>query len=291
MKARIVAADSLGVRSLAVHLEACGYSIGVDLGASIAPRRYGLPPHELELRELERALESARKLVEESHIIVVTHYHYDHYLRDDTELYRGKTLLVKDIRRDINRSQALRGYRFLVKSGLRDQADVRFADAAAFEFPGGLRIEFSEPAWHGEPGTRLGKVLMLRVTCEGGSFVYASDTQGPGSREALARLLEWKGADLLVISGPPTYFAGYKVSRDSVVEGLRNLERLALEAKPKTLLVDHHLLRDLRYEEALAPIRERASKSGVKVVTAAEYMGVEPRLLEARRKELWRASE
>ncbi len=289
MKTRIVAADSLGVRSLAVHVEACGYSVGIDLGASIAPRRYGLPPHELELRELERALDAARRLVQESHIAVVTHYHYDHYLRDDPELYRGKTLLVKDIRREINRSQAIRGYRFLVKSRLRDQADVRLADAQTFEFPGGLRIEFSEPVWHGEPGTRLGKVLMLRLTCEGESLVYASDTQGPGNEEALARLLEWKGADLLVISGPPTYFAGYKVSRESVEAGIRNLEKLAIEARPRTLIVDHHLLRDLGYERVLAPIRERAEPLGVRVVTAAEYMGVEPRLLEARRKELWRS--
>jgi len=289
VKVRIIAADSLGVRSLAVHVEACGHSIGVDLGASLAPRRYGLPPHEEELMELERALERARGALADSNIVVVTHYHYDHYLRGEPHLYQGKTLLVKDIRRDINRSQAIRGHRFLVKTGLRDKADVRFADGGAYEFPGGLRIEFSEPAWHGEPGTRLGKVLMLRITCEGESFVYASDTQGPASQDALRTLLEWKDASVLVISGPPTYFAGYKVSREAVEEGVRNLERLALEATPRTLIVDHHLLRDLNYGEVLSPIKEKASRVNVRVVTAAEYMGLEPRLLEARRRELWRS--
>lgn len=288
MKTRIVAADSLGVRSLAVHVEACGYSIGIDLGASIAPRRYGLPPHELELKELERAVEKARRLVQESDIIIVTHYHYDHYLKDDAELYKGKTLLVKDIRREINRSQAIRGHRFLVKTGLREKADVRFADSSIFRFPGGLEIEFSEPVWHGEPGTKLGKVLMARISCEGESLVYASDTQGPGNMEALARLLEWRNPAILIISGPPTYFAGYKVSREAVESGIRNLEFLTLEARPRTLIVDHHLLRDLNYEAVLNAIRGKAADIGVEVLTAAEFMGVKPRLLEARRKELWR---
>ncbi|ESQ20708.1 MAG: hypothetical protein CISAcid_14700 [uncultured Acidilobus sp. CIS] len=89
----ILAADSMGVRSLATVVNACGVRLGLDLGASLAPRRYGLPPHELELKALERALERAAEEVQASDAIVITHYHYDHYMRDRPELYSGKRLL------------------------------------------------------------------------------------------------------------------------------------------------------------------------------------------------------
>ncbi len=287
---RIVAADSMGVRSLATFVEACGVPIAVDLGASIAPRRFSLPPHPIELERLERALEEARRLLAESLVAIVTHYHYDHYLRWDPELYYGRMLLVKDIRRDINRSQAIRGYRFLVKGGVRDRASVEFADSRSFEVESGVRIDFSPPVWHGEPGTKLGKVLMTRISCEEGIVVFASDVQGPGSREALSYLEEWSQPrpDLLVISGPPTYLGGYRVRSGSIDEGLRNLEALVGRVKPRVLVADHHLVRDPSYTRVIEKLRSVGSPLGVSVVTAAEFMGLPVEPLESMRRELWR---
>ena len=289
MLARVVAADSMGVRSIATFVEACGYSIGIDLGASIAPRRYSLPPHEVELRRLEEALDSSRRLVSESDIIVITHYHYDHYLRDEPDLYAGKVILAKDISREINFSQRMRGYRFLVKSGLRERARVEYADGRSFSF-GRLRIELSSPVWHGEPGTKLGKVLMVRVLCEDEALVFASDVQGPIDPAVLGILREWSTPrpKMLIMDGPPSYFAGYKVSVEAVERGFSNMLDLIRSVRPETLVVDHHLLRDLKYREKIEAHVEAARDSGVRLLTAAELMGrpVEP--LEALRKELWR---
>ena len=53
----MLAADGTRVRSLATVVNICGVRLGIDLSASLAPRRYGLPSHELELKTLERALE------------------------------------------------------------------------------------------------------------------------------------------------------------------------------------------------------------------------------------------
>ncbi len=291
VKARIIAADSMGIRSIATVVEACGYTVGIDLGASIAPRRYSLPPHPRELKRLEEALEASRRWILESHVVVVTHYHYDHYMRDEPDLYRGKTLLVKDIGRDINRSQAIRGYRFLVKSGLRDSARVLPSDGRQFDF-GPLRIELSRPVWHGEEGTRLGKVLMARVICEGEALIFASDVQGPASSEALASLLEWATPRprLLVISGPPTYLSGYRVSAGSVEKGLEGLKRLIADVRPETLVVDHHFARDKGFMGVVEELRSLAREAGlpVRVVTAAEYMGRPLEPLEALRRELWK---
>jgi len=39
-----LAADSLGVRSMATYVEAGGLRLLIDPGATLAPRRYGLGP-------------------------------------------------------------------------------------------------------------------------------------------------------------------------------------------------------------------------------------------------------
>ncbi|MCE4599803.1 MAG: hypothetical protein F7C81_06365 [Desulfurococcales archaeon] len=288
MKVRILASDSMGVRSIATVVEMCGLVVGLDLGASIAPRRYGLPPHDIELRRLEKALDDASRWIRESHVITVTHYHYDHYMANEPELYRGKLLLVKHPTENINMSQRMRSYRFLKKNGVEEIARVEYGDGRRFNIEG-VTIELSPPVWHGEPGTKVGKVLMVRVACEEGVVVYTSDVQGPVDEEALRILKEWSRPeiDLMIIGGPPTYFAGYKVPVRAVEQGLKGLLRVINEVRPRRIIVDHHLLRDIRYLEKIeAHIRE-AERLGIKLETAAEYMGRPIEQLEARRKELW----
>ncbi len=288
MKVRILASDSMGVRSIATMVEMCGLVVGLDLGASIAPRRYGLPPHDIELRRLEKALDDASRWIRESHVITVTHYHYDHYMANEPELYRGKLLLVKHPTENINMSQRMRSYRFLKKNGVEEIARVEYGDGRRFNIEG-VTIELSPPVWHGEPGTKVGKVLMVRVACEEGVVVYTSDVQGPVDEEALRILKEWSRPeiDLMIIGGPPTYFAGYKVPVRAVEQGLKGLLRVINEVRPRRIIVDHHLLRDIRYLEKIeAHIRE-AERLGIKLETAAEYMGRPIEQLEARRKELW----
>jgi predicted metallo-beta-lactamase superfamily hydrolase len=286
LKVEILAADSMGVRSLATFVEACGVAIGVDLGASLAPRRYGLPPHDVELKALEESLDRIRRRLSEAHIVIITHYHYDHYIAEEPELYYGKILLVKHPRQDINVSQRLRAHRFLVKSGLLERSDVRYADGMQFDIDG-VRIRFSPPVWHGEPGTKVGRVIMAAIECDDGLFVFGSDTQGPIDEEALSWLTSLPQPDVLVIDGPPTYFAGYKVSVDAVRRGIENLKALLRSLRPRAAVVDHHLARDRRVEEILGEVSRAA---GLEARLAARYMGREPRLLEAMRRDLWRGS-
>ncbi len=289
MKVRILASDSMGVRSLATVVEASGLVIGIDLGASLAPRRYGLPPHEVEWRRLEESRELALEWLRQSHIVVITHYHYDHYMRDHAEEYYGKTLLVKDPKRNINRSQAIRSYVFLKKMGVAERARVESADGRVFRFDEGLVIEFSPPVWHGAPGSRVGRVLMLRVISDEGVVVFTSDVQGPADPEALEILKAWSNPrpDLAILGGPPTYFAGFKVPVKDVRAGLEGLLRVIREVRPRTLVVDHHLLRDINYREHLEEHYKAAVEEGVRLLTAAEYMGRPVEQLEARRRELW----
>ena len=218
-------------------------------------------------------------------IVVITHYHYDHYLpgQEDAELYRGKVILAKDPRRMINRSQAIRAWRLFKLNKVGEKASrLTYADSLEFEV-GGARLVFSRPVPHGEPGTKLGYVLMLLVEEGDERLAYTSDVQGPIDEEALRILLAWRPS-IVVLGGPPTYFAGYKVSREAVIQGLRNMSVLGRLEGLRILVVDHHLLRDLEYKRY---VDEYLGASDARVMTAAEYMGRPVKQLEARRRELW----
>ncbi len=286
----ILAADSMGVRSLATLVDACGVLVGLDLGASIAPRRYGLPPHREELSALSRAREFVVEAAREADALVITHYHYDHYMRDEPGIYRGKRLFVKNPSGDVNRSQRWRARMFLEDMGVARLAEVHYADGGSFDL-GGPRIDFSRAVWHGEPGTPVGKVIMARISCGGESMIFASDVQGPADPDALGAIEAWSGSNsgtrLLELSGPPTYFAGLKVPEDAVDAGLAGLMDIVKSGSAEVVVVDHHLLRDLNYRDAIAVHADEARVRGIRLVTAAELMGYEVEQLEAMRRELW----
>ncbi len=288
MKIKLIAFDSMGVRSMATVVETSDVKIFIDPGASLAPRRYGLPPHPLELEELSYRLDLIRRELEDSDIVVISHYHYDHYLyhSEDTDYYRGKILLVKNPERNINRSQRIRAYVFFKKNNVVEKArQIEYADGRTFKY-GDTVITFSEPVPHGDDGTPLGYVLMTLIVGDGERFVHTSDVQGPISNRALEILLQWKPSEI-VLCGPPTYFAGYKVPVEVVEKGLENMKKLVQEVKMRRLVVDHHFLRDIDYRSKMKDLLEIATAQSTIVETAAEYMGFNVRQLEAYRRDLW----
>ncbi len=289
MKVRIIACDSMGVRSLATVVETSDVLVGIDLGASLAPRRYGLPPHDIEYKKLEESRESALRWLEESHVVVITHYHYDHYLRDHPEAYYNKLLLIKNPKKNINRSQAIRSYIFLKKLGVEEKSKVEYADDREFNITPNVKIEFSPPVWHGEPGTKVGRVLMLRIISDEGIIIFTSDVQGPADPEALNVLKKWSKPrpDVLILGGPPTYFAGFKVPVSAVKKGLEGLKEIIMHVRPKILIIDHHLLRDINYTDHIKEHYFLSAKYNVSLLTGAEFMGEPVNQLEARRRDLW----
>ncbi len=288
MKIKLIAFDSMGVRSMATVVETSDVKIFIDPGASLAPRRYGLPPHPLELEELSYRLDLIRRELEDSDIVVISHYHYDHYLyhSEDIDYYRGKILLVKHPELNINRSQRIRAYVFFKKNNVIEKArQIEYADGRTFKY-GDTVITFSEPVPHGDDGTPLGYVLMTLIVGDGERFVHTSDVQGPISNRALEILLQWKPSEI-VLCGPPTYFAGYKVPVEVVEKGLENMKKLVQEVKMRRLVVDHHFLRDIDYRSKMRDLLEIATAQSTIVETAAEYMGFNVRQLEAYRRDLW----
>ncbi len=197
-------------------------------------------------------------------------------------------IYAKDPLHMINVSQRIRSYVLFEKMNVRNIAkQVIPADNRTFTIDRNVRLIFSKPYPHGRRGTPLGYVIMTIIDIDGYRIMHASDTQGPIDYEALQYIVENK-PDVLIISGPPTYLKGYRVRGDDVERGLANLEGIVSNMNSgSTIIVDHHMLRDLNYRDYLENIYRLARERNVRVLTAAEYMGVEIELLEAMRRRLW----
>ncbi|MEM3463519.1 MAG: MBL fold metallo-hydrolase [Candidatus Bathyarchaeia archaeon] len=275
--------DSFGARSMATFVETDNLKVLIDPGVSLAPLRYGLEPHPLEWRRLDETWESIKQYAEESDVLVVTHYHYDHHDPDYPELYRGKIVFVKHPSRNINLSQKNRAAYFLEAiKGLPKKLEI--ADGKSFTL-GETTITFSRAVCHGT-NPRLGYVTETCITCGGEKFLHTSDVEGPSLEDQIAFILEQK-PDVLFVDGPMTYMLGYRYSFQSLETANANLIRAIKKGELHTLVLDHHFLRDLNYKVRVKPIYEEAQRHSVKVITAAEFAGRKIEMLEALRKELY----
>jgi len=264
----MLACESLGVRSLCARVG----ELLIDPGAALGPKRYGLPPHGHEHRALRESLERIRGELDKVECAVISHYHYDHYMPEGD--YSGKKLFLKDWENNINKSQRERAAAFLKRLERQDVEVVR-ADGQDLGW-----AEFSPAFPHGGEGSRLGWVIYTHTA----GIVHASDAQGPRSEEAAEWIVE-RAPGTLILSGFPTYLAGWRVSYDDLDLSNRLLCRI-IEAGTEQLVLDHHLLRDSHYRRRIGPVLECAEEHGARVMTGADAAGQEPLLLEAFRKEL-----
>lgn len=288
-----LAFESLGVRSMATFVET-DQKILIDPGTSIAPKRFGYPPWKNEFEALYKTRARVGEYGEKSNIITISHYHHDHYTpfelgkfldsspKEAEKLYKDKRLLIKHPTSNINKSQKKRASNFLKNlNGLN--CDVSYADGGSFEI-GETRIKFSSALPHGSEGSRLGYVIALTLKWNGKTFMHASDVQGPMSNEAKQIILD-ESPDMLILSGPPIYLQGFAIEKREIQNAKENLIEIT-ESIPK-VVVDHHLLRDLRCFDFINSVKDQ---SDGKIFVASEILGKEPDLLEARRKEFYRAN-
>src|SRR5919109_944489 len=131
-----LAAESLGVRSMATYVEA---------GETLAAARYGLPPAEAEWDALRRANDRISAYAARANLVFVSHYHEDHY-RSDPATYAGRTVIAKEPRRMVGGQQSRRG--IALWSSLEGVATLAAADGWRRREP---RVELvvSPPLPHG----------------------------------------------------------------------------------------------------------------------------------------------
>jgi len=292
-----LAAESLGVRSMCTYVETPEVRVLLDAGASLAPNRFGFPPHPSEYEAMAECRGRISEAAGAAEVVTVSHYHFDHHTPSyldwwcnwssaeaAEQIYAGKRVLIKSYRDTVNFSQRRRGWMF-AKTGGAHAKSLEVADGKTFEF-GETRLRFSEPVYHGPRGTPLGWVLMTTVERGTERMLFTPDIQGPIHAPTLEKILAER-AQLVVVGGPPLYLAGFRAEEEEVDQGMRNLEEL-VRGTPTTIL-DHHLLRAEGWRELSRPVFEAASGAGHRVVTAAEYAGREDRLLESARRRLFEA--
>lgn len=280
MRNELIASDSLGVRSMATYVETKDCKIFIDPSAALGPSRYGLPPAPQEIDMLEKTKQAIAEKARNCDILVISHYHYDHYDPSET-FYDDKKIFAKDISNNINASQRGRGKEF--RDIVEDRCELIYCDNSTHEI-GDIKLRFSPPFFHGPANVRLGYVIMTTIDDGKTKLLHASDVQGPVTKEATDYIIAEK-PDLLIIDGPPTLFLGWRFSRKNLQNASDNLVRILETLDKCEVILDHHLLRDLQYKTHF-PKPYEIGKERVK--TFAEYLGLENNTLEAHRKELWK---
>ncbi len=287
MEIKPVGEESMGVRSMCLHVETRDVRILLDAGVSLAPRRFGLPPHE---RELERVREVRSRMVNlPADVVTVSHYHRDHftpwypslYMATESntyiEIYRGRKILAKHPA-DLNWSQKRRHYGF-VKSLQTAGGELIYADGGEWRF-GSTLVMASQPLWHGAVGSKTGRVIGFAVIDGEERLVFLPDVEGPLEPEPL-RFAESVKPTIVIVGGPAVYL---NMEIEKAVENLKSL----IDMSPHTLVLAHHLLRDLDWRRRVAEVLEYGERKRVYVTTYAGLAGLPEELLEARRRELYR---
>lgn len=276
MKIVPLAAESLGVRSMATYVE-CGQArILIDPGAALGPKRYNLPPTDEEWEALRRANDRISGYAARAVMVCVSHYHHDHF-GYDPGIYAGRTVWAKNPRRMIDPGQERHAQ--VLWAGIKARCLLDSAEGKSYDFPDAA-VKASPPLAHGAEGSGFGYVVALTVTdkTDGFRFIHASDVQGPVSAVATAYLIREK-PHLLYLSGPPSYIEA-QIGTSVVEQGIDNLLRI-IEATGCRVIMDHYALRDLHWKERFSRLWETG-----KVVTAAGYLGRSDELLEANRNRL-----
>jgi hypothetical protein len=266
-------------------------------GVSLCPNRFGLPPHPMEFKAIEESRRKIAAAAEKAEIVTLSHYHFDHHTpsyedwlcnwtaatETARQIYNGKTVLTKNSTEKINYSQRRRGWIFQ-KTGGKHGEKLEVADGKTFNFGKATKIRFSEPVFHGPENSALGWVLMNTIEYQNEKFMFAPDVQGPTSTQTLGIIMREK-PQLIMIGGPPSYLARFRVDEEQVQAGLKDLEKV-VETVACTIL-EHHILRDENWCEKTKNVFDKANKAECEILTAAEFLGKQNAFLEATRKRLF----
>jgi uncharacterized protein len=291
-----LASESFGVRSMCTLVETQDVTLLLDAGISLCPYRFNLPPHPIEFQTIAALRKTIAKAADKATVTTISHYHFDHHTpsfedwvvnwTEDGEtarqIYRDKIILAKNPEEKINASQRQRAWMFQ-KTGGKHAKVLEVADHRTFNF-GKTSLRFSEAVAHGSEDSMLGWVIMTVVEHGGERFMFAPDIQGPMSIHTLELILAAKPT-VVTLGGPPLHLGGFRVAIAQLEQGLRNLEQIVEEVP--LVILEHHALRDEAWRPKMESVFQKASRSGHRIVTAAEYVGKENLFLESKRKQLY----
>jgi len=280
-----ISAESMGTRSTATFIDGkC--KILIDPSSALALRRFGLPPHRIEIERKEKHISKIKEYAKKAEVIVVTHYHYDHHNPSISDIFKNKIAIVKHPTENINYSQRWRAKVFLEKIEPIVRK-IEYSDGREFSFKG-LKLRFSEAVPHG-PDEHLGYVTMVGVKDRNktglDSFLYTSDVEGMPLKEHLEFAMK-ENARVVYCDGP-LHDVVSKYRGGTLRDASRNMNRLLRESRVETMILEHHLLRDASWKKYVRTTLRLAKRLNKRVITAAEYVGKKVDFLEMYRKELF----
>jgi len=266
---------------MATYVETENFNILIDPAVALSPSRFNLPPHPIELQRKKEQLELIKEKSKTAQLIIITHYHYDHHNPEEISLYQDKILLIKDPNNFVNESQRIRAHYFLEKIKNLPKT-IEIVDNKEFIF-NNIKIKFSPPVKHG-PKEYLGYVIEIAISNEKENFIFTSDVQGIVDEEQLSFILE-NQPTILYADGPMTYMLNYRYHKEDLEKSINNIKKIIKETDVKVIVLDHHLTRDEKFKDYL---KEILNQNKTKILTAAEYLGKENELFEAKRRELYK---
>lgn len=282
MKIIPLAADSLGARSMATLVETPDVTVLLDPSVRLGPFRYDLRPHPTEKARQKELWQIIRAASKKANVLTVSHYHYDHHNPEVPSIFRGKIAFLKDGKFNINRSQRQRAGQF-VRVLKKYPKDIQVADGNQMDF-GGTELLFSPALPHGY-SNELGYVVMTRVAQGDEVFVHTSDVQGPPLKEHLSFLIDAQPT-VLYVDGPMTHMPDH-YPEEHTRRSLSHLQRILRTTNVRTLILDHHILRDRDWRTRMDPVFRAGEEHDVAVLTAAEFAGKAVDQLEANRDRLY----
>jgi predicted metallo-beta-lactamase superfamily hydrolase len=278
-----LAADSMGVRSMATFVESRDAGFLIDPGAVLAERRRSLPPRPLETDCLRKALERISLFVKNTRVIVITRWDPEHVRFESPEWMKGKRLLVKNPNLSLSPERRTRAFEFL-KTVRNLCEEIVFADGCTFAF-GASRITFGDFIPAGPADSREASIPL--AVMEGDeTFAFSSAAKGVYPEPTALFLASAKPA-VLYLDGPDTNPAERTIRRPAPAPLIRRMRRLIAESGSRRILYDHHPIRDPEWRRKAEPLFQAAMEQGAVLQTAAEYRGEEILELESRRKSLF----
>ena len=279
MRIDILSTESMGTRGLCCRVTTGDRRILIDPGIALGYLRHGRLPHPFQIALGTIVREKIIRACKDATDIVFSHFHGDHIPLDDANPYQLSLDRVAGCLGD-RRVWAPDPEVFSDTMRRRGRLIFSACKCRPVGAEGGAEgpFRFSGAMPHGDRRRGADHVMMTRIKGERGVFVHASDIQLI-DREPIDQILDWQ-PDVVLVSGPPLYLK--RLSPEVCQKAFRHARLLSENVK--TLIIDHHLLRN---EEGISRLDQLRRDSKNTVVCAADFMGVERRFLEAWREKLY----
>ncbi|MCD6465281.1 MBL fold metallo-hydrolase [Candidatus Bathyarchaeota archaeon] len=108
---KLVWFDSFGAKSSATLIKTRDVSVLIDPGIAVMQPSFPAPLAE-KIRWAREGREEIKCAAKGSNIIVISHYHWDHFLPEDMDIYENKLIFAKNPNMYINDSQRRRALNF-----------------------------------------------------------------------------------------------------------------------------------------------------------------------------------